>query len=1406
MSLANALSDRGWYAHQHPTDVVRCEVESIAAPSPLPPNIALRLARLSDTLSTAIAFLPQPDLRSHVGCVPSSPAGIRLPLPRDVPIPHESTLSWSSPESILPIWKQLLPEIVSGWAIISDPLAAALLFTGPKDRLCYWPRLLNMILLDIPVAYGSVWDLFTILAAFGLKIDLKAAFRSVMVDPRDWPLLGAVLDGLPITFTRLPFGLKSSPVIFVAILARTMTRIGASLPSTRAALSSFVDDVSSSAVDLLSFVEAAETIVHALVSDGWWLSLSKIFLFPAIRLLYIGFTADFPRAAVLIAPSKLQKVIDLLCSIPVPPRDSVPADEQVDAASSRALRISASSTGVSVLHTSTSVPSPEFPRPPRVAQSVGITPPPYWPTHHPTPSVDSLIHSLLTLPPIPPSARQGSPPIISILCQGALIPDIISSLPSSITSSHAVMIIAVDQSPPPSAHRSWLEAALSDLSPAMAAQVMARLPPTADTPLPPQPTASNSHLSQDTWITLRRLLGTLAWWQSVFRWLGYVREPLDRTLNSARWSTASVDAVATLRDLISRFGSLSAPARRPSSPLVVIVDSSRAWGAVIPSRSSPPVFCAGSLPARVLGASSTVKEVWGARVATCRGMEMPGSSYDGVQVIVDSTATVGSANSGSSVAPVNEALAFFAVLQMAGLPVDWQWERRSVGWHPTTDAFSSLPQPWPLKRHVNLWISERFGPPTFLIGSSSDPSDPNSPCRYVTLRCGNVERDKVLQGINPAGSVGWLGPLGSVRIHPSERGFALPLWSQLPELWEIWSARPFDLTLIAPSTPALFWAPALARFQAAASASIVLPPDSLAPPIQIRSESAPDPRQLSAYQLHGAVAHTSRTPRDSSTRGGREAFARASPNATNPGPMLRPSRHDPWSGSAAAIPPTPRPAPPTAVTTRGATLPQKATTLTPRPSVPASTPAPSLTHPTIPSVQSGRTLGEWVGDVVKCMSTGESTDSAVHPRVRAAAAVHAPVPRSASSRPARAIEYLSTLIADARLGDVPFTLPNTQAVVRMFVNRRLENPPPFGWSLVENAATVAADCSAIAAASGRSGTHLPPFCGPSVRILLEEHKAFIKKDHSAAYPLPLDVLILSEPPSSQKALHMAWSALILMSFMCLRTGVLFHLTSQMFVPYARGWLLIWRHSHKRAGSAPNDPLFLSPAVMLAAARHHLLDRILDGRKDGPLFPGLSSDTLTTFIRTSIPGTHPAFDIRSYGARVAAVQDATILMLPGPLMRSLFWWKQAESPMSEYYAGTNILLMFAFSEARFLIKHTPMIPGYFAATLSAPSPNWSSVIVGDPPPLPSKPLITQMEAAWFATSPSFIAKRMQLAAYVIGRARQLQDRLLNCSGCKALVGVNDTAYLCDSPGCRWGLCPTCHPAGSDGTLLCPDHVL
>ena len=72
------------------------------------------------------------------------------------------------------------------------------------------------------VSYTSVDDIVTTILQLGrgallAKMDIKQAYRNVLVHPEDRLLLGMLWEGKVYVDTALPFGLRSAPLIFTAL-------------------------------------------------------------------------------------------------------------------------------------------------------------------------------------------------------------------------------------------------------------------------------------------------------------------------------------------------------------------------------------------------------------------------------------------------------------------------------------------------------------------------------------------------------------------------------------------------------------------------------------------------------------------------------------------------------------------------------------------------------------------------------------------------------------------------------------------------------------------------------------------------------------------------------------------------------------------------------------------------------------------------------------------------------------------------------------------------------------------------------------------------------------------------------------------------------------------------------------
>ena len=316
--LARALRQVGWFNHQHSTCATRVEAQSQPFVGPLCRETHAALRRVQ-TLVDEHTSSPQPSLRLPFSAWPADQQGrLKLQFASDAR-PREFSPTYSNPDNATPLWAAVVLELASGWAYCSVPRSVGRCFMGPRSRFLFWPKELNTMLAHIDIAYGRLHDLFVILTSLGLKVDLKSAYRALSLSPDDEQYHGAVIDGVGVIFQRISFGMGQSPAMFVKSLAVTLDRFRGSMPQTIAALSSFVDDCALGATSALATVLCGERLLtDALRSDGWWVSSTKSFFYPARVLLYIGFLIDFGRRSIRIAPEKAAKLRALILSITCP--------------------------------------------------------------------------------------------------------------------------------------------------------------------------------------------------------------------------------------------------------------------------------------------------------------------------------------------------------------------------------------------------------------------------------------------------------------------------------------------------------------------------------------------------------------------------------------------------------------------------------------------------------------------------------------------------------------------------------------------------------------------------------------------------------------------------------------------------------------------------------------------------------------------------------------------------------------------------------------------------------------------------------------------------------------------------------------------------------------------------------
>ena len=445
-----------------------------------------------------------------------------------------------------------------------------------------------------------------------------------------------------------------------------------------------------------------------------------------------------------------------------------------------------------------------------------------------------------------------------------------------------------------------------------------------------------------------------------------------------------------------------------------------------------------------------------------------------------------------------------------------------------------------------------------------------------------------------------------------------------------------------------------------------------------------------------------------------------------------------------------------------------------------------------------------------------------------------------SRRPTCALRQVYT-VASLLPGvlDSPFNAAVLDALAVAFARRRLIRPPPFGWQPA-NAATAQSALSSVAALSRKAGVPAAKVCGVTAAAFLDARGANGRREHSEAWPVHLHDLLEAEPcgphpPSGPTNQWWTWAALVTMSFLCLRTGILHHLMREMLVAYDGGFIFCWRWISKTTSADILDPELKSAVIRVSAARHPALTRIMTAApRSGRIFPAaaVSADALTNFVRQAVGDVPDNFVVRSYGVRIAADCEAVELGVPGDVIDALFWWRRLVAATRAYYSGIMLRLMFLFSEHRCRLRFAHVAPGsYDARIVGGPPPSFSRVAVlqGDDKKFPVLPkqAVADLNAAWGCEPTTVPDSRMQIARANAAAAATLVpatdaaaadpdpvfpppakgagaaagepdsgadsfDESGDCDGCDAHMDRFTRGTMCEDPTCPKMRCRTCHP--------------
>ena len=1573
--LAYALAANGWHPHQHRTAVAKAEQESVGFIGPLTEECARALQRCQ-TLADDIAFRPPPTnpVPDHDVPWPRDSAGrYRLKWIND-DRPSERTTTHTDDlddEKRSIIWRTIVAEIASSWATASSVgKSAGRVFLGPRDRFIFWPRHLNDLLQHAPTGVGRIVDLFVVLAQAGVKLDVKSAYRALELCPDDAPYHAALVDSVWVIFTRLSFGMSQSPAIFAAAFGVTLANYAESMPATSRALSAHVDDAALAGTTVTEAVLAAEALLIAFRRDHWWASLAKAFLYPAARLLYVGFIIDFPRRTAMVAPSKAAKVIALLATVRRPTDETLAA-----AAAAAAPRRPATAAHRTALFASalarpgfhrlamaplvdTDATSPlnvvviRGPQPVTLPSSLSVV-------RDIEASADASVRTALASELGRPDA---GPPILCF-CRPSAVP---TALPPS-SSVPVVFVLPAQPATPP---RLWFHRDF-DLPPHVGAGNRRPLPAATDIVLPRAVDDATVDLTPSDFATLTKVTGYYSWFQNALPFIAFCRAALSPLTQSGRWTAdtaAAFDAVVALSHVLP---SLEYRVDPPTNTLVIVTDASgTGWGATLHDADGHPIHLAGALPPDLPQAGSGAREAYASVAAITAAMDV-GVPFDAVRVVVDATALVGAAGGHARAPDIVRALLPLTAWGAQGLRITFQWHARDALTHAGPDALSAAattPRPWPLAHGplTALWCAVGgWDVDVCCYGGHGHAAA----AAYLTAAGAPLADDArrtVLQTLaadtrSVAPRQGWVGTIDSCRILPGEVCFAWPLWSDLRDIVAFHDRHRCALLVVCPTdAPAgSWWAPHLRQLIQRTSRTFPLcnpctvppvagtdrdptplcarlltgtapipqpprhrpmprwPPTPQQPAADHRSFRAPrggtpadaawmrggrcpkdrpdpatdagdderaaklrrllhrrtpttdaSPARTPAPQRRPRVPPTAATASFDSRRpsGGLAAALRADPRVTavrgplelappqpprtRPPPAPTrcqqppPAAHRPAAPPAAAAPPEgvnrPRPVGLAAALRATPAPPAGPTPCTRQPAAATAPPASHLSLPPlpppagpagyrriargahatvvpIPPAPAGATVRQWCEEMLRvaALEPPSAIPDGVHPAhasaIASAARTVAQVANEGSDAQSRLPRLLRSFADHHGTLDHPWSLAQAEALVLHFCLDRHSAKPSLDMPRIKHARDVLGMASRIAACSTRAGFAVPPHCGPRVTAAFNAKGAGAKREHSAAYPVHLSSIMKCRPPADSPDRD-TWEAWFMMSLFCLRTGIVYHLYSHMFLPHSDGYLLVWRFVQKRA-PVPESEDAASSVGAVSAARHALLHDII--KRDGPnrrLFPDVTPARLNAFARAHFPHCPPGFDVRAYGARTGADAEANLLSVPDDIVRVLFWWKRANNDMRSYYGGVNVDLMFRFSERRLQTEFRHTLPGVWTGRVLARGlTRWDPAVGGALPDLP--PYATVLETLR-TRCPSLVVTRRVRAAVRANAARRAlglatattpaaaQAPLTGtCVHCFDELGPDDGGLACEH--CDEVICLDC-VSDAEGDYFCPAH--
>ena len=231
----------------------------------------------------------------------------------------ETTTSTLPPEEREAIWRLLGKDVRSGaleavdWSFV-DAVCPLHIVRHPvtgKCRLVHDARAINARLvastLHLPRPAEALLGL-----GWAAKLDLAQAFRHVAIEEHDQRVMCVVVDGVPLAWRALSFGLCQSPELFAAALEDTLRQVRTTLPPG-AAIVVYVDDILVVACDKAVLDAAVARLLEGLRGGGWRVALEKVFPHAMRAVPFLGLIADVERGTLRVSKAKATRLQEL-CS------------------------------------------------------------------------------------------------------------------------------------------------------------------------------------------------------------------------------------------------------------------------------------------------------------------------------------------------------------------------------------------------------------------------------------------------------------------------------------------------------------------------------------------------------------------------------------------------------------------------------------------------------------------------------------------------------------------------------------------------------------------------------------------------------------------------------------------------------------------------------------------------------------------------------------------------------------------------------------------------------------------------------------------------------------------------------------------------------------------------------------